>query len=255
MQYIMPAILQTLFCAPQDVWDLLSTEGVDLREDDHNLATGQIIQTASDTPAASTSMSINATPVGLLNGAWLTFDGAGMVVPVQVQLTAAAAVGSTTLSIQATLYDIPAGAQARDSGVNAATGARLLVGCRKGTSRVKLFCNQRYDDTQLKLSGTVLDWATITAAKFICGRRAQGVPRGIAADYAEVMEDLKMVQAGQLAIEDIGTRGVDWPTVSNVTVNPGYDGMRARVEPNISEQTPTAYNQYIDWNSAVTLDF
>lgn len=251
----MPITLPTLFTSPQDVWDLLSVEGVDLREDDHNLATGQIIQTLTDTPPGSTTMSIVATPVPLLNGAWLTFDGAGMVAPVQVQLTATANVGATTLSIQTTITDIPALAQARDSGVNAATGARLLVGARKGTSKVKLYCNQRYDDSQLKLSGTVLDWATICAAKFLCTRRAQGCPNGLSEDYDEAIEEMRMVQTGQLAIENCGTRGVDWPTMSNIVVNPGYDGMRARVEPNISEQTPTAYNQYIDWNSCMLLDF
>ena len=64
-----------------------------------------------------------------------------------------------------------------------------------------------------------------------------------------------MVQCGQLAIEDIGTRGVDWPTVTNIIVDCSYDMMRARVESNISEQTPTAYSQYIDWNSAAWIEF
>jgi hypothetical protein len=251
----MPITLQTLFCSPSDVWDLLSTEGVDLREDDHNLASGQIIVTTSDTPIGSTAMAVTALPVALLNGAQLTFDGAGMPVPIMVQLTAAANVGATSLSIALTAVDVPSGAQARDSGVNAATGARLLVGCRKGTSRVKLYCNGRYDDTQLKLSGSVCDWATTIAAKFLCTRRAQGCPKGIAADYKEYMDDLKMVQIGQLMIEDIGTRGVDWPTVTNITVNPAYDFMRARVEPNMSEQTPTSYSQFIDWNSAAALEY
>ncbi len=251
----MPIVLATLFTSPQDVWDLLSTEGVDLREDDHNLATGQIITTTSDTPAGSTTVAVSALPVALLLGAQLTFDSAGMAVPVAVSLTAVANVGAVVLTVAATTADVPAGAQARDSGVNAATGARLLVGCRKGTSKVKLYCNQRYDDAQLKLSGTVLDWATTAAAKFLCTRRAQGCPKGIMADYEETVEEMRMVQAGQLAIEDIGTRGVDWPTVTNITVNPGYDGMRARVEPNISEQTPTAYNQFIDWSSAALLEF
>ena len=49
----MPITLSTLFCTPQDVWDILSTEGVDLREDDHNLASGQIISTTSDTRVGS----------------------------------------------------------------------------------------------------------------------------------------------------------------------------------------------------------
>ncbi len=251
----MPITLATLFTSPQDVWDLLSTEGVDLREDDHNLASGQIISTTSDTPVGAVTMAVVALPVALLLGAQLTFDAAGMPVPVIVSLAAAAAVGATSLAIAANTTDVPAGAQARDSGVNAATGARLLVGARKGTSKVKLYCNQRYDDSQLKLSGTVLDWATTAACKFLCTRRAQGCPKGIQADYDEAIEEMRMVQSGQLSIEDIGTRGVDWPTVTNVTVNAGYDGMRARVEPNISEQTPTAYSQYIDWNSAVILDF
>jgi hypothetical protein len=251
----MPIILQTLFTTPQDVWDLLSTEGVDLREDDHNLASGQIIQTTSDTPVGSTSMSISPLSVVLLNGAQLTFDSANMPVPIIISLTAVANIGATSLSIALTVTDVPSGAQARDSGVNAVTGARLLVGTRKGTSKVKLYCNQRYDDTQLKLSGTVLDWATICAAKFLCTRRAQGCPTGIKAEYDEAIEEMRMVQVGQLAIEDIGTRNVDWPSVTNITVDVGYDFMRARVEPNISEQTPTAYNQYVDWNSAAAFEY
>jgi hypothetical protein len=251
----MPITLQTLFCAPQDVWDLLSSEGVDLREDDHNLATGQIIVTTSDTPVGSIVVTVAPIPVPLLAGAQLTFDGAGMPAPVSLSLASVASVGATSLSVAPTATDVPAGAQARDSGVNAATGARLLVGVQKGTSKVKLYCNQRYDDSQLKLAGSVLHWAAVGAAKFLCTRRAQGCPKGIKADYDEAIEEMKMVQSGQLSIEDIGTRGIDWPTVTNVIVNPGYDGMRARVEPNISEQTPTAYSQFIDWNSAFLLDF
>lgn len=256
----MPVTLQTLFCGPQDVWDRLSVENVDLSQDDHNLASGQIISTTSDTPIGSTTMAVVALPVALLNGAQLTFDGAGMATPYTVSLTAPANVGATSLSIAdktgvPTAQDIPATAQARDSGMNAATGARLLVGCRKGTSKVKLFCNSRYDDSQLVLAGTVCDWATVCAAKFVCTRRSQACPKSVNEEYAEALSEMKMVQSGQLAIEDIGTRGVDWPTVTNVIVKPGYDGMRARVEPNISEQTPTAYSQYIDWNSATVLDF
>lgn len=262
----MPVTLATLFTQPQDIWDLLSVEGVDLREDDHNLASGQTITTTSDTPVGSTSMAVSALPVALLKGAQLEFDCAGMSNPVQVQLTAAAAVNATSISINqvtntgstitvaATTTDIPSGAQARDSGVNAATGARLLVGARKGTSKVKLYCNQRYDDSQLVLSGTVCDWATIAAAKFLCTRRAQGCPKSILYEYEEMIEELRMVQNGQLAIEDIGTRGVDWPTVTNVRVNPSYNWMQARVEQNISEQTPTTYSQWVDWNSAAAIE-
>lgn len=249
----MPVTLSTLFCQPADVWDVLSVAGVDLREDDNNLATGQIITVSADAAAGVTSLSVQALPVALLKGAWLTFDCAGMDSPVQVELSAAASAAATSISVLATSAAISSGAQARDSGVNAATGARLLVGTRKGTTKVKLYCNARYDDSQLVLSGTVCDWATACAAKFLCTRRAQGCPKSIQADYDEAIEEMRMVQSGQLYIEDIGTRGADWPTVSNVTVNPGYDGMRARVQPNISEQSTTGYGQFIDWNSAMLL--
>lgn len=246
----MPITLNTLFTSAQDIWDLLSTEGVDLRQDDYNLATGQIITTTVDAAVGATSISVDALPVPLLKGAELTFDGASMTVPVVAKLSAVAAQGATSISVVALTTAINAGATARDSGVNAATGARLLVGARKGTSKVKLYCNGRYDDSQLALSGTVLDWATVCAAKFLCTRRAQGCPKSILADYEEAIEEMRMVQVGQLQIEDIGTRGVDWPSISNVMVNPAYDGMRVRVQPNISEQTPTAFNQFIDWNSS-----
>lgn len=249
----MPITLSTLFTTPQDVWDLLSVEGVDLREDDHNLATGQIITATGTAAIGATSLSVSALLAPLLRGAELTFDGAAMDTPVTARLTSAAAINDTSLSIEALETAINSGAMARDSGVNAATGARLVVGTRKGTSKVKLYCNSRYDDSELAQSGTVLDWATVCAAKFLCTRRAQGCPKSIREDYDEALEEMRMVQCGQLMIEDIGTRGVDWPTVTNVTVNPAYSGMRARVQPNISEQTPTNYAQYIDWNSAYIL--
>ena len=251
----MPITLATLFTTPQDIWDLLSVEGVDLREDDHNLATGQIIVASADAAVGATTISVTALPVALLRGAQLTFDLAGMDVPVTVQLSAAAIVGATSISVTALTTAVNSGAQARDSGVNAATGIRLTRATQRGTSKVKLYCNQRYDDSQLVLSGTVNTWATVAASKWLCTRRAQGCPKSILEDYKESIEEMKMVQAGQLALEDIGTRGVDWPTLVNVIVNPGYDGMRARVQPGISEQTPTAYPQFIDWNSAALLGY
>ena len=249
----MPITLSTLFTTPQDVWDVLSAEGVDLRMDDHNQATGQIITCVADAVAGATTLSVQALPVALLRGAVLTFDGAGMAAPAQVSLGAAAAIGATTLPVAATGVAVYAGAAARDSGTDAATWARLVVACRKGTSRVKLYCNGRYDDAQLAQSGSVLDWATTAASRWLCMRRAQGCPRGLQDSYEEMMRELEMVQKGQLDIEDCGTRGNDWPVLTNVTVQPGYSGMRARVQPAISEQTPTLYGQFIDWNSAAAL--
>lgn len=251
----MPIALTTLFTTPQDIWDVLSVEGVDLREDDHNLATGQVITCAADASVGAVAITVSELPVALLRGAQLTFEGAGMEVPVVVSLTATALVAATTISVTALETAVTSGAVARDSGVNAATGLRLVQAARRGTSRVKLYCNGRYDDSQLALSGSVNNWATIAACKWLCTRRAQGCPKSIRADYDEMMEEMQKVQCGQLYIEDIGTRGSDWPTVSNITVNPAYNVMRARVQPSISEQSPTAYSQYIDWNSALAFEF
>lgn len=255
MMPTVPITLATLFCQPQDVWDLLSTEGVDLREDDHNLATGQLITASANAAAGATSLSVAAIPVALLAGAQLVFDGGDMDDPVTVYLTAAAAAGATSLACAALSAAVNASAQARDSGVNAATGQRLVVGCRKGTSKVKLYCNGRYDDSQLARCGTVLDWATVCAARFLATRRAQPCPQSIAEQYEEAIEEMREVQCGQLMLEDCATRGTDWPALVNITVRPNYDGMQSRVEPNISEGTPTAYSQYIDWNSATRLWF
>lgn len=123
----MPITLSTLFTTPQDIWDVLSVEGVDLRLDDHNLASGQLITTIADAIVGATSISVVALPVALLKGAQLTFDGASLEVPITVTLTAAASLGATSLSVTALEYQVNAGAEARDNGVNASTGARLLV--------------------------------------------------------------------------------------------------------------------------------
>lgn len=251
----MPITLSTLFTTPQDIWDVLSVEGVDLRLDDSNSSSGKLIQISADAAIGAVSLSVVALPVALLKGATLTFDLAGMSVPVTAVLSAAAALGASSISVTALTTAISSGAQARDSGVNAAVGSRLLVAARKGTSKVKLFCNSRYDDSQLALSGSVLDWATIVASRWLCMRRAQGCPKGLESEYREVLEQLKLVQSDQLSIEDIGTRGTDWPTITNVSVNPGYDGMRARLQPGISEGSSTNYHRFVDWNSAMALEF
>lgn len=251
----MPIELSTLFCQPQDIWDLLSAEGVDLRLDDHNQATGQTIVTSADAAVGAVSISVVSLPVALLKGAELVFDSAGMTTPVKVSLSAAAAAGATSISVTALATAVNSAARARDSGVNAATGARLTVGCRKGTSKVKLYCNGRYDDSALVLAGTVCDWATLYGAKWLCERRAQACPKSILRNWEEALEELQMVQRGQLNIEDIGTRGVDWPSIVNVRVNPAYNGMQARVQPNISDSVPTNYGQFVDWNSALSLGY
>ncbi len=69
------------------------------------------------------------------------------------------------------------------------------------------------------------------------------------------MEELKQVNCGMLRLEDIGTRTSAWPFLSNVTLDLRYDYAKVRVEPSLSELTPTQYGQFVDWNSALWLEF
>jgi len=102
----MPITLSTLFCTPNDVWDLLSVAGVDLREDDDGLASGQVIQTTALASAGATSLAVLPTPVALLAGAQLTFSGGGMAAPVTVQLASATSAGATSLTVAAIADDV-----------------------------------------------------------------------------------------------------------------------------------------------------
>lgn len=250
-----PYALPNLYCQPADIWNYLGTEGVDLRLDDHNLATGQTIAVSANAAAGATSLSVNALLYSLLNGATLEFDGGGTQEVVQVQLTAAANQGATTLTVAPLPFAINAQAQAQDNGVNLATGARLAVASIRGTAKVKLYCSNRYDDSQLVLSNSVNEWATIYGSRWLTTRRGQSPPVGIERDWEEALEEMKLVQKGELYIEDIGTRSNCWPFISNQTIDPNYDVIKARVETQLSEATPTNYPQFVDWQSIFTIEY
>ena len=66
---------------------------------------------------------------------------------------------------------------------------------------------------------------------------------------------MKLVQASELNIEDIGTRTSGWPFLSNVTIDLSYTVRKVRVETAISEPTQTQYPQAIDWNSYLLFEW
>lgn len=244
----MPATI-TNFCSPNDLYDYLSIEGVDLRLDDGNYATGQTITTTAAAIAGATTVYVSALEYPLLNGTQLTFAYAGQEDVITVGLTAAAIQGATSLTVSALSGAIVSGAQAQDSGVNLAMAARMTTAIKYATARVMLFCCNRYDTTQLVQSWSVQHWTVNIAANWLAKRRAQPVPQGIASDYEETMADLMMVKDGDLDIESIAPRTSNWPAFSNVTVDPVYTNRKVRVEPSISEPTATQYPQAIDWAS------
>ncbi len=251
----MPATLPNLYVNPSDLWDFLSSEGVDLRLDDHNLATGQKIVARTAALAGDTSLAVTALVAPLLPGTTINFDGGGMPAVASVVLTSTGKVGDTTLLVASLPAAIPPLANAWDSGVNVATAARLLKACQYGTSQVKLYCCARYDDSQLVLSWSVNRWATLAAAKWLTTRRGQSAPGSIKADWEEALEEMRQVMVGMLQIEDIAPRTSSWPFISNVTVDINYNTAKVRVEQSISEATPTQYGQYVDWNSVFLLEW
>jgi len=246
--------LPNIYCTPADVYDYLGSEAVQLRLDDHNLATGQIVQATADALLGATAIDIAALQRPILAGTVLVFDGGGMPAVEEVTLSQTAQVGATTLNVNALTAQVNNQSQARDSGVNLALAARLIKATSYATAQIKMYCCNRYDDSVLAQSWSVNRMASVLAGRWLCRRRAQGCPKSIEADAQDVMDELRDVRFGKLCIEDIGTRTAGWPFMSNVTVDIRYDYAKVRVEQPLSEPTPTQYGQNIDWNSALYLE-
>ncbi len=244
-----------LYCDPQDVYDYLGVEGAQLRLDDHRAATGQVITITADALQGATSLACMAITTPIIRGTMLEFDGGGAPAVVQVVLNATAVVGDTVLTTNPLEADVPALAIAEDNSINLALGARLVKGCNYGTSRVKLYCCSRYNDSDLQTCWSANRWATTMAGYWVAKRCCRPCPQSIADDYEEAMDELRLVQMGQLCLEDIGTRTSGWPFITNASVDIRYNVAKTRVETSISEATPTQYAQYVDWNSVLLLEW
>ena len=246
--------LPNIYTTPADVDDYLGAESVDLRLDDQQLATGQVISVVTDAVVGATTIQVAPILAPLLRGAQLKFYGGGMTDIVYVSLSVVAQVGDTTLTVSPLTEVVLAEGQATDSGVNVATAARMAKGCKYATAQVKRYCCNRYDDSQLATAWSVNQWATVIASRWVCKRRSQSAPSGIDEDYKEVLQDLKWVMTGMMFIEDIGTRTSAWPFITNATLDIRYDTVKSRIEPQLSEGTPTQYAQFLDWNSIFSLN-
>ncbi len=245
----MPIALPNLYCMPSDVYDFLSSAGVDLRLDDANQATGQRIQATANAIAGATTVAVTPLQYPLLNGSTLQFEGSGMPAQSPAVLSAFAKVGATSLTVSALAAQVNSLSTARDSGVNLIGAQRLVKSCQYATSQVKLYCCKRYDDDQLVQAWSCNRWATTLAARWMCRRRMQQAPKGIEADAADCLDEMRQVMSGAMSIEDIGTRTTSWPYISNFEIDVRYNLGRVRVIPLLSEGTPTNYGQLIDWNS------
>lgn len=251
----MPIALPNLYCTPQDIYEYMGVDAAQLRLDDQNQASGQQVQASGTATIGATSISVASLQYPLLRGARLVFSDAGMSSPVEVTLDAAASVNATSLTVVALTSQVNGGAIAIDNGTNVWLAGMMTKAAKYGTARVKLYCCNRYDDSQLVLAWSVNNWATITASHWLAKRCLRAAPEQIQGDYEEAVEELKAVRDGELCIEDIGTRTSGWPVLSNVTVDPVYTYRKVRVEQVISEQTVTQYPQAIDWNSVFFIEW
>lgn len=250
----MPLTLN-LYCTPQDVYDLLSSEMAQSLLDDHYSASGQKVVLLQAADANATSLTIAPLQWALLAGTVLTFDGGGLVEALDLTVATTTPRGQTTLAIVPQETPLPAGAYAVDTGNNLALAARLLKACQYGTTQVKLYCSSRYEDSDLQLNagehGSVNRWSSSLGARWLCSRRGNSPPKAVADLAAEALDELKLVKTGMIQIEDIGTRTAGWPFITNVTLDVGYDYRKLRVESPLSEGTPVQYPQAVDWNSAL----
>lgn len=251
-------LLGDLFCSPQDIFDWLGTDAVQLREDDRNQASGQTVATTVAAVLGATSLTITALQYGMLKGTVLQFQNAGMDTPLEVTLSAAAVATATTLSVVALTADLPSGAQATDNGVNVWLAGMGVRACQYATSRVKLYCTNRYQASDLYANsqsrGSVNEWAVTIAARWIGSRVYRSPPSSVDEKYQETMAELKSVQSGQLAIESIGTRSAGWPFMDNLTGIDWLTYTKTRVESLTSDPIPSISPQFVDWNSVFSLE-
>jgi hypothetical protein len=246
--------LPNLYTSAADIVALLGSEGVDLSLDDHNMATGQKIEVTAPAPIGSITINITALSAPLLAGSVLQFDGAGLSNILVVTLTSTGLVGDTSLLIAPLAVAMPALAFAEDSGVTTYLAGLLVRGASYATAWVKRYCCNRYSDSDLATAWSVNEWATTYAARWVCQRRRQGCSKGLQKDFERMEKEIKQVQYGNLHIEDIGTRTSGWPFFSNTTLDLLYTIQKVRVEPQISEGTPTQYPQLTDWQAMFRIE-
>ena len=251
----MPLPLPNLYCTPQDVYEQIGVDAAQLRLDDQNVGSGQQVIVTSTANIGDTTIAISALQYPLLLGSNLVFEQAGMSGPVEATLNAVANAAATSLTVVPLTSQIVAGAIATDNGVNVWLAGMLVKATKYATSRVKLYCCNRYNDSDLVNAWSVNRWATNLAAHWLSERLFRAAPAQIQRAYDETLEELKDVKASKINIEGIGTRTSGWPFLSNIGIDDRYTYRKLRVEQTTSELTPTQYPQAVDWGSIFYIEW
>ena len=88
----------------------------------------------------------------------------------------------------------------------------------KAGNQIDRYCWSSYDPADLAQSLLVTDWAAAIACYFLCCRRGNGPPNGVAILYDQALVDLKEVQKGLTPIPGIPMRRGFAPVMSVMTV-------------------------------------
>lgn len=119
------------------------------------------------------------------------------------------------------------------------------------TSRVNDYCLGRYEADDLDNNWTVNYWTTVIAARYLCFRRVNPIPKSITTIFDEVMEDLKALRAGEYTLGDVAERLVSSPAWSNIRFDDRFARRRARKESGMSEKTPPRVTPARDWTGDI----
>jgi hypothetical protein len=116
----------------------------------------------------------------------------------------------------------------------------IARGAYVASAKVKAYCTG-YSETALKESWLVWHFTTVWYARWLCLRDGNPLPAGIYELYAEVMEDLKEVRAGQLFLSEIPVQLDPEPSWSNMRIDPFFRTNRLRVQKQTSD---TSYARF-----------
>jgi len=123
-----------------------------------------------------------------------------------------------------------------------------------GTARVNSFASTKYDTSDLATSWSVWNWATVVGSYWLCCRRGNPVPSSIIGLYEEAMNELSMVKAGILPIDDLAMRNIAMPVWANIRLDDRYWVYKMRVQLPMGDQTPNPVPISVDWLSQIWTD-
>lgn len=115
------------------------------------------------------------------------------------------------------------------------------------TSKVNLYLGERYAAADLATSWQVHEWCTVIAAVMLCRRRANPVPKTLAKEQREAIEEMREVRVGDLSLSDIGERESSQPSLSNMTMDRRYHARPLRKQKSLSTPRTTPIPSHIHY--------